>query len=156
MTQPRGPETPVVEVEQFEVRRRAALYVAAFVVPALLATALGWAAWSQGELLWAVVAGVLAVTALTALAGLRDLRTPLFVADAHGVRMRSGRLWVGLLWSEMAGIHVEGRSGRHDPCIKVVSPDGSRVYRSPVGFTTTVSVDEAEDQLARVLDAVAY
>lgn len=156
MTQPRGPETPVVEVEQFEVRRRAALYVAAFVVPALLATALGWAAWSQGELVWGVVAGVLAVTALTALAGLRDLRTPLFVADAHGVRMRSGRLWVGLLWSEMAGIHVEGRSGRHDPCIKVVSPDGSRVYRSPVGFTTTVSVDEAEDQLARVLDAVAY
>lgn len=156
MTQPRGPETPVVEVEQFEVRRRAALYVAAFVVPALLATALGWAAWSQGELVWGVVAGVLAVTALTALPGLRDLRTPLFVADAHGVRMRSGRLWVGLLWSEMAGIHVEGRSGRHDPCIKVVSPDGSRVYRSPVGFTTTVSVDEAEDQLARVLDAVAY
>lgn len=156
MTQPRGPETPVVEVEQFEVRRRAPLYVAAFVVPALLASTLGWAAWSQGELAWGVVAGVLAVTALTALPGLRDLRTPLFVADAHGVRMRSGRLWVGLLWSEMAGIHVEGRSGRHDPCIKVVSPDGSRVYRSPVGFTTTVSVDEAEDQLARVLDAVAY
>lgn len=145
-----------MEVEQFEVRRRATLYVAAFLAPAAIAAVLGWLAWSEQELLWGVVAGVLGVAALTALPGLRDLGTPLFVADAHGVRMRSGRLWVGLLWSEMAGIHVEGRSGRHDPCIKVVSPDGSRVYRSPVGFTTTVSVDEAEDQLARVLDAVAY
>ena len=156
MTQPRVPETSSVEVEQFEVRRRAPLYVAAFAVPALLAAVLGWAAWSQGELAWAVVSGVLAVTALTALPGLRDLGTPLFVADVHGVRMRSGCLWVGLLWSEMAGIHVERRSGRHDPCIKVVSPDGARVYRAPVGITTTVSVAEAEDQLARVLDAVAY
>ena len=156
MTQSRVRETSTVEVEQFEVRRRAALYVAAFLVPATLAAVLGWLAWSQQELLWGLVAGVLGVAALTALPGLRDLGTPLFVADAHGVRMRSGRLWVGLLWSEMAGIHVEGRSGRHDPCIKVVSPDGARVYRSPVGITTTVSVGEAEDQLARVLDAVAY
>ncbi|GAA2079583.1 hypothetical protein GCM10009821_19720 [Aeromicrobium halocynthiae] len=156
MTQPRVPASLAVEVEQFEVRRRAALYVAAFLVPAVLAVVLGWLAWSQGEVVWAGVAGLLALTALTAMPGLRDLGTPLFVADAHGVRMRSGRLWVGLLWSEMAGIHVEGRSGRHDPCIKVVSPDGSRVYRSPVGITTTVSVAEAEDQLARVLDAVAY
>ena len=70
--------------------------------------------------------------------------------------LRDGQGWVGLLWSEMAEIRVERREGRHDPRVKVVSPDGRQIYTAPVGFTTTVSAAEAEVQLARRRGAAAY
>ncbi|MGJ9414089.1 hypothetical protein ACHAAC_15410 [Aeromicrobium sp. CF4.19] len=152
--QPRA-EDVVVE-EPFEVRRRVGLYVAAVLVPLAIAGGFGWLAWSEREpVLWAGC-GFFALLFLISLPGLLDVRTPLFVADAHGIRLRVGRQWVGLLWREMAAIHVEPRVGRHDPCIKVVSPDGSRIHRAPVGFATTASVGEAEVQLARRQAAAAY
>ncbi|WP_374999563.1 hypothetical protein [Aeromicrobium sp. CTD01-1L150] len=140
----------------FEVRRRASLYVLAAVVPLLLAGGFGALAWWLEEMVLWVGCGFFALLFLLAVPGLLDVRTPLFVADSHGIRLRSGRQWVGLLWREMAGIHVEPRMGRHDPCLKVVSPDGSRIYRAPLGFATTVSVGEAEVQLARRQAAAAY
>ncbi len=140
----------------FEVRRRASVYIAAALVPLALAGGFGWFAWSVPQPWWWLPCGVFALVFLLALPGLLDLRTPLFVADQHGIRLRRGRQWVGLLWSEMAGIYVEPRIGRHDPCVKVVSPDGSSIVRAPLGFTTTVSVGEAEVQLARRQSAAAY
>lgn len=150
-------EVEAVPTEQtFEIRRRTSLYVLLVLGPLAVAAGFAWFALDLAEpLLW-VPCVLFALLALTGVPGLLDARTPLFVADAHGVRMRSGRPWVGLLWREIADIRVEPREGRHDACVKVVSPDGSRVHRAPVGFGTTVSVGEAEVQLAKRRAAAAY
>lgn len=150
-------EAETVPTEQtFEIRRRTSLYVLLVLGPLAVAAGFAWFATERTEpLLW-VPCGVFVLLALAGVPGLLDARTPLFVADAHGVRMRTGRPWVGLLWREIADIRVEPREGRHDACVKIVSPDGSRVYRAPVGFGTTVSVGEAEVQLAKRRAAAAY
>jgi hypothetical protein len=104
-----------------------------------------------------VLTGALALLGLLNLRGLRDARTPLFVADDHGVRMKAREGWVGLLWSEMGEIRVERRIGlRYDPRVKVVSRDGTKFYTSPLGLATNVSPGEAEVQLARRRSAAAY
>jgi len=117
----------------------------------------GWLAVDRQEPLYVLPAAVLVVVAATYLRGLRDARTPLFVADDHGVRLRAAEGWVGLLWSEMGEIRVERREGvRHDPRIKVVSSDGLRFYTSPLGIATSATPGEAEVQLARRREAAAY
>lgn len=143
--------------DPFEIRRRTSLYALLGVLCLGLAGGFGWLAYDRGRpLLWAPVA-VLVLIALMHLRGLRDARTPLFVADDHGVRMRAREGWVGLLWSEMGEIRVERRVGvRHDPRVKVVSSDGTKFYTSPLGLTTNVSPGEAEVQLARRRSAAAY
>lgn len=140
----------------FEIRRRIWLNLVAFFVPLVVAAGFGWFAYDrQDPVLWVPVV-VLVALAVPALSGLRDVRTPLFVADDHGVRMRDGRVWVGLLWHEMADVRVEHRSGRFDPRVKVISPDGQKIYTAQLGFTTTSSADEAETQLAKRRGAAAY
>lgn len=143
--------------EPFEIRRRTGLYLLLAAACFVVAAGYGWLAYDREKpLLWLFVA-VFAVLALIHLRGLRDARTPLFVADDHGVRMRAREGWVGLLWSEMGEIRVERRIGiRHDPRVKVVSRDGTKFYTSPLGLATNVSPGEAEVQLARRRSAAAY
>lgn len=142
--------------EPFEIHRRWSLYAVLAACCLALCVGFGLLAWQRDDVvLWAPTA-VFGVLALVVAQGVRDPRTPLFVADRHGVRMRDGDGWIGLLWSEMADVRVEPREGRYDPRVKVVSPDGSRIYTAPVGFTTTVSADEAEVQLARRRGPAAY
>ena len=143
--------------DDFEVRRRTGLYLLLVVLCLALAAGFGWVAYDRQEPLLALPAVVLVLVAGTHARGLRDARTPLFVADDHGVRLRSDHGWVGLLWSELGEIKVEPREGvRHDPRIKVVSTDGLRFYTSPLGIATNVSPGEAEIQLARRREAAAY
>lgn len=143
--------------EPFEIRRRTGLYLLLAAVCLGLAAGYGWLAYDRDKpLLW-VLAGALGLLGLVHLRGLRDARTPLFVADDHGVRMKAREGWVGLLWSEMGEIRVERRIGlRHDPRVKVVSRDGTKFYTSPLGLATNVSPGEAEVQLARRRSAAAY
>lgn len=143
--------------EPFEIRRRTGLYLLLAAACFVVAAGYGWLAYDREKpLLWLFVA-VFAVLAMIHLRGLRDARTPLFVADDHGVRMRAREGWVGLLWSEMGEIRVERRIGiRHDPRVKVVSRDGTKFYTSPLGLATNVSPGEAEVQLARRRSAAAY
>jgi len=141
----------------FEIRRRAGVYAAIGLGAALVAAGFGWLAVERAEPLYWVPLAVLVVVALIHLWGLWDARTPLFVADDHGVRMRAGRDWIGLLWSEMGEIRVERREGiRHDPRVKVLSRDGRRIYTAPLGFATNVMPGEAEVQLAQRRDAAPY
>jgi hypothetical protein len=143
--------------EAFEIRRRTGLYLAMALVCLGLAGGFGWLAADRREPLFVVPVVVLVVVAATYARGLRDARTPLFVADDHGVRLRGDKGWVGMLWSELGEIKVERREGvRHDPRIKVVSSDGRRFYTSPVGLATNVSAGEAEVQLARRRETAAY
>lgn len=143
--------------EAFEIRRRTGLYALIGLWCLLLAGGFGWFAYDDRSIGFAVASGVLALFALVHLWGVRDPRTPLFVADDHGVRMRHGRDWVGLLWSEMGELRVESRDGvRHDARVKVIPRDGRAIYTAPLGLVTTVSPDEARDQLARRRAAAAY
>ncbi len=143
--------------DDFEVRRRTGLYLLLVLLCLALAAGFGWEAYDRQEPLLVLPVVVLVVVAGTHARGLRDARTPLFVADDHGVRLRSDHGWVGLLWSELGEIKVEPREGvRHDPRIKVVSTDGQRFYTSPLGLATNVSPGEAEIQLARRRETAAY
>lgn len=143
--------------EDFEIRRRTGLYLVMVLVCLAVAGGFGWLAGDRKEPWYVVPLVVLVVVAATYLRGLRDARTPLFVADDHGVRLRADKGWVGMLWGEVGEIKVERREGvRHDPRIKVVSSDGRRFYTSPVGLATNVSPAQAEIQLARRREAAAY
>jgi hypothetical protein len=143
--------------EDFEIRRRTGLYLVLVLLCLALAAGFAWLAYDRSDSLLVVPAVVLVIVAATYVRALRDASTPLFVADDHGVRLRSDKGWVGMLWSELGEIKVERREGvRHDPRIKVVSTDGRRFYTSPVGFSTNVSPGEAEVQLARRREAAAY
>ena len=150
------PPDAVTERAPFVILRRTGLYVLLTAACLLLALGFAWFAYDRSEpLLWAPVV-VLGGLGLLTLPGAGDSRTPLFVADDHGVRMRHREGWIGLLWNEMAEIVVEPRAGRHDPRVKVVSLDGLYVYSAPVGFATNVSADEAEAALASRRPPAAY
>jgi len=127
------------------------------VLSLLLAGGFAWLAYDRSDLVLLAPVAALLVMGVVNLYGLRNARTPLFVADDHGVRLRGREGWVGLLWSEMGEIRVERRAGiRHDPRVKVVSSDGTRFYTSPLGLATDTAPGEAEVQLARRRSAAAY
>lgn len=139
----------VVVDEPFEIRRRVMPYLLLGLAALGVAAGFGVLAWQrQDSVLWLPAAG-LTLLGLVALYSVRDARTPLFVADDYGVRMRDGDGWIGLLWSEMADIYVEPRDGLLDARVKVVSPDGQRIHTAPLGLGTTVTVAQAREAIAR-------
>ena len=141
----------------FVILRRTGLYIVLTVATLLIAAAFGALAFFRDDWRLALPAAFFVVLGLITLPGVGDARTPLFVADDHGVRMRHQQGWIGLLWSELGEIRVEPRVGlRHDARVKVLSHDGLRIYEAPVGFATNVSPAEAEVQLARRRSAAAY
>ncbi len=141
----------------FVIMRRTGLYVALTVASLLIAAGFGALAVIREDWRLAIPAVFFAALGLITLPGVGDARTPLFVADDHGVRMRHDNGWIGLLWSELGELRVEPRVGlRHDARVKVISHDGLRIYDAPVGFATNVSPAEAEVQLARRRSAAAY
>ena len=140
----------------FQIFRRTGLYVGTAVLAVIAAAALGVAALMRDvSWLWAP-AGALVLLGIVALPGLIDSRTPVFVADRYGVRLHQRENWVGLLWREISEIVVNPGSNGRDAHIRIVGKDARQTYRSPVGFTTTVSVAEAEVELARRRGAAAY
>ncbi|MGH3457084.1 hypothetical protein [Aeromicrobium sp.] len=151
------PEPVVFDAAPFVILRRTGLYVGLTVASLLIAAGFGVLAVVRENYWLAIPAALLAALGVITLPGAGDSRTPLFVADDHGVRMRHGDSWIGLLWSELGEIRVEPRAGlRHDARVKVISHDGLRIYDAPVGFATNVSPAEAEVQLARRRSAAAY
>ena len=140
----------------FQIFRRTGLYVGTAVLAVIAAAALGVAALMRDvSWLW-VPAGALVLLGIVALPGIIDSRTPVFVADRYGVRLHQRENWVGLLWREISEIVVNPGGGGRDAYIRIVGKDARQTYSSPVGFTTTVSVAEAEVELARRRAAAAY
>ncbi|HUP99010.1 MAG TPA: hypothetical protein VM093_00975 [Aeromicrobium sp.] len=141
---------------QFQVFRRTGLYLAAMIVATIAAAAVAVAALVRGVApLWVVVV-LLLLLGLLALRGVRDGQTPIFVADEYGVRLHERDTWIGLLWREIDEVVVEPTSGFRDARIKLTSKDARRTYATPVGFTTSVTVAEAEVELARRRAAASY
>ena len=146
-----------LNADPFVILRRTSLYVGLTIMTFLIAAGFGVLAFVRDEWWLVFPAAVFTALGLITLPGVGDARTPLFVADDHGVRMRHESTWIGLLWSELGEIRVEPRVGlRHDARVKVISQDGLRIYDAPVGFATNVSPAEAEVQLARRRAAAAY
>ena len=143
--------------EPYEIRRRGIIYLAIGVIAAALAIAFAVRAYTDSEPLLLILVALLAVISYVHLIAALDARTPLFVADDQGVRLRDGHEWVGFLWQEMGDIRVERRDGIvHDARVKVVSGDGHRIYSAPLGFATNARPADAEEQLARRRQAAAY
>lgn len=142
--------------EPFEIRRRIWLFLLLLLLSWSLAGAYGWLGHDREEpYLWGV-AGVLAVIGLVFARMLRQVRTPLLVADLHGVRMLSSSGWVGFLWREMGDIAVERRSLRHGPRVRVRGVEDDRDLTVALGLATRVSAPRAEIELARRREAASY
>ena len=141
---------------QFQVFRRTGLYLTATIVAAVAAVAVAVAALLQGVAWLWVPAAFLLLLGLMALPGVRDSETPIFVADEYGVRLHERDTWVGLLWREIDEVVVEPASATRDAHIRLTSKNSRRTYSTPVGFTTSVSVSEAEVELARRRAAASY
>jgi len=157
MTLPDVPADAVLNTVPFVILRRTGLYIGLTIASLLLAAGFGALAFFREDWWLVIPAAFFLVLGLITLPGVGDARTPLFVADDHGVRMRHQDSWIGLLWSELGEIRVEPRVGlRHDARVKVISHDGMRIYDAPVGFATNVTPAEAENELARRRAAAAY
>jgi hypothetical protein len=140
----------------FQIFRRAGLYLGTAILAVIAAAALAVTALVRDvSWLW-VPAGVLVLLALMALPGIIDARTPVFVADRYGIRLHQKDNWIGMLWREIAEIVVDPGGGGRDAHIRIVGKDARQTFTSRVGFTTTVSVAEAEVELARRRAAAAY
>lgn len=89
-----------------EVRRNGVLSAVVAGLSALVATAYFARGASTGSLLdWALCAG-LATLAVAHVLTFLDARTPLLVADDHGVRVRLGRIWRGIPWAGLEAVEV--------------------------------------------------
>ena len=138
----------------FQIFRRAGLYLGTAILAVIAAAALAVTALVRDiSWLWGPAA-VLVLLALLALPGIIDARTPVFVADRYGIRLHQRDNWIGMLWREIAEIVVDPGGGGRDAHIRIVGKDARQTSR--VGFTTSVSVAEAEVELARRRAAAAY
>ena len=93
--------------------------LASVVAIAYLARVVGGGGWLDWALM--LVVGAVAVAHLQALV---DARVPLLVVDPQGVRLRRGRTWHGLPWSDIECLEHEPRRGLlHDGRVVLVPRD---------------------------------
>lgn len=124
ITERAGGASPVARPDTVEVRRRAVVpaavgAVACAVAIAYLARAGGSGSWLD----WALCL-VMAALGVGNLLAVLDARTPLLVADAHGVRVRLGRTWRGMPWQDLEEIeHTPRRGVFHDGRLVLVPRD---------------------------------
>jgi hypothetical protein len=121
-----------------EVRRNTLLTASTGVVAGVVAAAYLTRAASGGTALDWVLALVLALIALVHAQGVLDARAPLFVADDLGVRLRTGKEWRGLPWTEIQAVEVlPRRRFLRDGSIDVLS--GEDPIQVPLSLSTRVT-----------------
>ncbi|WP_341241685.1 helix-turn-helix domain-containing protein [uncultured Nocardioides sp.] len=138
-----------------EVRRDVRVAAGLGVLAALVTAAYVARVTDGGSTLdWALLSLVGAI-AVVHLATLADSRAPLFVADEHGVRLRRGRTWHGLPWSDIDAVEVlPRRRWWRDGSLDVLS-GGDEPRSVPLALATTVTgVPEGSD-LVGALDGLA-
>ncbi len=111
-----------------EVRRNAGLVGGIGGAAAVVAILYLSRATSTGGWLDWVLCLVMAGVAAAYLQGLVDARTPLLVADVHGIRVRQGRTWHGVPWSDVEAVEHRARRGPlADGWLEVFPRDGAPV-----------------------------
>ena len=114
-----------MDIDDVEVRRDGPLAAVIGIAAAALGIAyLARAAGSDGGWLdWALTAVLGGIAALY-LSSFLDARAPLMLADRQGIRMRKGRSWTGVAWTEIDRVEHLPRSGLlRDGRIVVLSGD---------------------------------
>lgn len=135
-------------MDEFVIRGRRGWHL--FLVLAHLALAVGFGFWaySYGPVwLWAAT-GLLALFALLHLVAFVRTLTPIFVADAQGVRLRIGKNWTGILWDQITDIQVKKRSLTRRGQIEIVSNQSESPFLVPIGAATTASAATAQVELS--------
>ncbi|GEP37156.1 hypothetical protein NPS01_08190 [Nocardioides psychrotolerans] len=132
-----------------EVRRHVPLAAGLGITGSVLAIAyLVRASGTGAPLDWALCALMTVVGGLN-LAALLDARSPLLVADAQGLRVRRGRVWHGLPWSDVDRVeHLARRGLLRDGRLDVIGNDGTD-WAVRLGLATRVV--GAGDDLAEAL-----
>ena len=149
-----GEESEPAPRPGFEVRRRVGLAVALGAAASVVATAYLVRATGGGTALDWAVAGVMALVALAYVAALLDSRAPLLVADRLGVRIRTGRAWTGVAWSEVELVeHLPRRSWLRDGWILVARSDDPDLT-VPLSISTRL-VGLRAGEVSAVLDTLA-
>ena len=121
--------------ERVVVRRNAGLAAAIGGVASAVAIAYLARATESGAVLdWLLAVG-LGLLGIGYLAAFVDARSPLLVADSHGVRIRLGRSWRGLPWGALQRVEHTPRRGPlrdgrlvmvvHNPARLIEELDGS-------------------------------
>ncbi len=134
------PAPPTPGPVPIEIRRNGALSggigaVAAVVALAYLTRAVGGGSFFDWVL--ALVMGAVAGAYLQAFA---DSRTPLLVADDHGIRIRKGRRWHGFLWEAVEEVvHLPRHGFLRDGRLTVVIRDAEAEMSVPLSLSTWVS-----------------
>ncbi|MBC9733477.1 helix-turn-helix domain-containing protein [Nocardioides marmotae] len=134
--------------EGLVVRRNAAL--SAVVGGLASAVAIGYLARASGSGAWLDWVLFLAMGGLAAvhLLALVDSRSPLLVADGHGVRIREGRAWHGMTWDSLLSIeHLPRRGLLRDGRLDVVTagPGGEeQVLSVPLSMSTRVTSEDPD------------
>jgi cytoskeleton protein RodZ len=161
------------------VRRRSSLLVVLLAASTGLTAGYVWRFSASARPLDLAVGLVLAVIALCHAYAWVDSRTPLFVADSTGVRIRLGRDWTGIPWERVESVEVEARGRVKDGRVAVLAAESGalldkasrrsrwaaalnrRLYGAalvaPYGLATTESVPDiaaAMQRLARGRAAV--
>jgi hypothetical protein len=148
-------ETTEYVAEPVEVRTDARLAavvgaLAAVVAVAYLSRAIGGGDWLDWTLL--VVTGAIATAHLQSFA---DARVPLLVVDDQGVRLRRGRTWHGLPWSDIECVEHEPRGGLlRDGRVVLVPRDADAAVHA-VPLTLSTRVTGAGDDLTAALERLA-
>ncbi|WP_341925933.1 helix-turn-helix transcriptional regulator [Nocardioides psychrotolerans] len=132
-----------------EVRRHVPVAAGLGITASVLAIAyLVRASGTGAPLDWALCALMTVVGGLN-LAALLDARSPLLVADAQGLRVRRGRVWHGLPWSDVDRVeHLARRGLLRDGRLDVIGNDGTD-WAVRLGLATRVV--GAGDDLAEAL-----
>jgi cytoskeleton protein RodZ len=155
-----APAEETVEPNEVLVRRNGRISVVVAGLAAILSAAyFARAATTGGTLDWALCAVMAALTWAYVFSFL-DSRMPLLVADSHGIRIRLGRTWRGMAWSDLEEVeHLPRRQLRDgrlvlfphdvDAELELLGPAGQRHARAsqrlfgapfalPLGLTTRV------------------
>ena len=148
-TEPADESAEPSRTTDLEVRRHVPLAAGLGITASVLAIAyLVRASGTGAPLDWALCALMTVVGGLN-LAALLDARSPLLVADAHGLRVRRGRVWHGLPWTDVDRVeHLARRGLLRDGRLDVFGNDGTD-WAVRLGLATRVV--GAGDDLAESL-----
>ncbi|MDX6324689.1 MAG: hypothetical protein QOK15_1043 [Nocardioidaceae bacterium] len=120
--------------ESVEIRRNAVLSAVIGAAASAMAIAYLWRAVSTGAVLDWTLCLLLGAMAAGFLRSLLDSRTPLFIADELGVRVRLGAQWRGLPWEAVDRVVVQPRRGvLHDGRVVVTLRNVQRAIESLEG-----------------------
>lgn len=134
---------PPVSPGAVEIRGRRGVHAVLALAAGTVAVAYTWRIGDGGSPAWWALVAVLAVVAAVNLAAWLESRTPHLVADEHGVRVRTGRQWAGLRWTQIESVHVERPGGTVGDSVLVVVPTGDQAeVRVPHGAAARVSTPD--------------